>query len=97
LLSSYFFDLSVLGYPLYELKQGGSEMIVDASNVEEYIEAVVDATLHTGIKAQLQAFRHVLHPGINSQSINPPVLEYTLSFCIVGIQDAQALGPLIEP
>jgi len=45
------------GYPEYELKEGGSEIAVDRHNVGEYIKAVVDATLHTGIKEQMQAFR----------------------------------------
>ena len=45
------------GHPQYELRPGGSEMTVDASNVAEYIAAVVDATLHKGISAQLDAFR----------------------------------------
>jgi E3 ubiquitin-protein ligase TRIP12 len=45
------------GYPDYELRQGGSDIAVDASNVGNYIDAVVDATLKTGIQAQLDAFR----------------------------------------
>jgi hypothetical protein len=48
-----------VGYPDYELKPGGSEVAVDASNVEEYLSAVVNATLGEGIAAQLTAFRHV--------------------------------------
>ncbi|KAK9803385.1 hypothetical protein WJX72_003423 [[Myrmecia] bisecta] len=45
------------GYPGYELKPGGSEIIVDAGNVEAYIEAVVKATMVDGIQAQLAAFK----------------------------------------
>ena len=45
------------GYPQYELVEGGSDVIVDSQNVGEYIDAVVNATMHEGIAAQMQAFR----------------------------------------
>lgn len=45
------------GYPQYELVEGGSDTIVDSHNVGEYIDAVVNATMHEGIAAQMQAFR----------------------------------------
>jgi len=45
------------GYPQYELVEGGSDIIVDSHNVGEYIDAVVNATMHEGIAAQMQAFR----------------------------------------
>lgn len=51
------------GYPEYELKEGGSEVAVDRHNVGDYINAVVDATLHTGIKEQMQAFRRASNTG----------------------------------
>lgn len=51
------------GYPEYELTAGGSELVVDKHNVGKYIQAVVDATLHEGIKAQMQAFRCWPFPG----------------------------------
>ena len=47
-----------VGYPQYELVEGGSELIVDSHNVGEYIDAVVNATLHEGIAAQMQGFRY---------------------------------------
>ena len=34
-------------------------MSVDASNVGEYVDAVADALLHSGIKHQMAAFRCV--------------------------------------
>ena len=46
-----------VGYPQYELVEGGSELIVDSHNVGDYIDAVVNATLHEGIAAQMQGFR----------------------------------------
>ena len=45
------------GYPQYELVEGGSDIIVDSQNVGEYIDAVVNATMHEGIAAQMQSFR----------------------------------------
>ena len=46
-----------VGYPEYELMEGGGEVSVTASNVGKYIEDVIDATLKQGIESQLQAFR----------------------------------------
>lgn len=44
------------GYPEYELQPGGADMVVDASNVKAYIDAVAEASLFSGIKGQMQAF-----------------------------------------
>lgn len=41
----------------YELCPGGSDVLVDSSNLVQYIQGVVDATLGAGIAAQMQAFR----------------------------------------
>ena len=46
------------GYPEYELRQGGADIVIDASNVGAYIAAVVDANLESGIKVQLEHFRY---------------------------------------
>jgi len=40
-----------------ELKPGGKDLSVTSSNVAEYLSLVVDATLGSGIKAQMDAFR----------------------------------------
>lgn len=45
------------GYPEYELMPGGADMTVDSSNLAVWIDAVVDATLGSGITAQLDAFK----------------------------------------
>jgi len=45
------------GYPEYELVEGGAERLVEEHNLGAYIDAVVDATLGSGIEAQLTAFR----------------------------------------
>lgn len=41
----------------FELCPGGCDVLVDSSNLVGYIQAVVDATLGSGIEAQLTAFR----------------------------------------
>lgn len=45
------------GYPEYLLKAGGMDVTITAENVDEYIRAVMDATLREGIKVQMAAFR----------------------------------------
>ncbi|KXZ47851.1 hypothetical protein GPECTOR_32g463 [Gonium pectorale] len=46
------------GQPDYPLREGGADMVVStAEQLNEYIEAVVDATLRSGVAAQLAAFR----------------------------------------
>ncbi|CAM6105259.1 unnamed protein product [Calypogeia fissa] len=50
-------DFTLPGYPDYVLKPGGSEEMVNLDNLHEYVSLVVDATVKTGIAAQLEAFR----------------------------------------
>ena len=49
--------LHCCSYPDIELRPGGADVDVSESNLAEYIDAVVDATLGAGIRTQLQAFR----------------------------------------
>ncbi|KAG8989607.1 Ubiquitin fusion degradation protein 4 [Tulasnella sp. JGI-2019a] len=49
-------DFTVPGYDI-ELREGGKDISVDASNVEEYIKEVLDAFMGYGIQFQAQAFR----------------------------------------
>ncbi len=46
------------GFPEYELKPGGTDIAVVASNVSEYVDAVTDAMLRSGIQQQMAAFRY---------------------------------------
>ena len=63
----------VTGCPEYELKPGGTDIAVDASNVAEYVDAVADALLRSGIQHQMAAFRSVpvlhLKIGLISKSL----------------------------
>ncbi|GLI65665.1 hypothetical protein VaNZ11_009269, partial [Volvox africanus] len=46
------------GQPDYLLRPGGADMVVEtAEQLEEYMEAVVDASMGSGITAQMTAFR----------------------------------------
>lgn len=45
------------GYPQYVLEPSGEHVVVDAKNLEEYIQAVVNASLGEGVRAQLDAYR----------------------------------------
>eukprot|EP01105_Mastigella_eilhardi_P018724 TRINITY_DN435_c0_g1_i1.p1 TRINITY_DN435_c0_g1~~TRINITY_DN435_c0_g1_i1.p1 ORF type:complete len:1502 (+),score=362.71 TRINITY_DN435_c0_g1_i1:242-4507(+) len=50
-------DFRVPGEPEWELKSGGTETAVDASNVSEYANAVFGAVFGTGVRRQLLQFR----------------------------------------
>ncbi|KAL3631669.1 E3 ubiquitin-protein ligase upl3 [Castilleja foliolosa] len=50
-----FLDFSLPGYPEYILKPGSEN--VDMSSLGDYVSLVVDATVGTGIRRQVEAFR----------------------------------------
>lgn len=50
-------DFTLPGYPDIELVIDGSSKTVAKENLAEYLELVVDFTLVTGVKAQIDAFR----------------------------------------
>ncbi|KAE9593379.1 putative aminoacyltransferase, E1 ubiquitin-activating enzyme [Lupinus albus] len=54
-IEDLFLDFTLPGYPEYILKPGSE--IVNINNLEEYVSAVVDATVKTGIMRQIEAFR----------------------------------------
>jgi E3 ubiquitin-protein ligase TRIP12 len=45
------------GDDAFELRPGGADVAVDAANLGEYVDAVVDATVGGGVARQLEAFR----------------------------------------
>nr|XP_019045516.1 E3 ubiquitin-protein ligase TRIP12 [Kwoniella bestiolae CBS 10118]OCF24446.1 E3 ubiquitin-protein ligase TRIP12 [Kwoniella bestiolae CBS 10118] len=49
-------DFTLPGYSI-ELKPGGSHIDVDDSNLEEYLEKVLEMTLGTGVEKQVKAFQ----------------------------------------
>ncbi|KAJ9559067.1 hypothetical protein OSB04_013681 [Centaurea solstitialis] len=50
-------DFTLPGYPDYVLASGPDKEMVNATNLEEYIDLVVDATTKSGISRQMDAFR----------------------------------------
>jgi len=56
-LDDLYLTFTLPGYVEYELREKGGQSIVRASTLEQYIDAVVKATLHDGIELQVQAFR----------------------------------------
>ncbi|WOL09703.1 E3 ubiquitin-protein ligase [Canna indica] len=50
-------DFTLPGYPDYRLKEGEDSTMVNINNLEEYISLIVDATVKTGIRRQMDAFR----------------------------------------
>ncbi|KAL9426451.1 hypothetical protein AB3S75_033269 [Citrus x aurantiifolia] len=50
-------DFTLPGYPDYVLTFGPDHKMVNMNNLEDYAELVVDATIHTGIFRQMEAFK----------------------------------------
>ena len=50
-------DFTLPGYPEIELEEGGAHKRVTIDNVESYLEKVIDATLGSGVRRQVDAFR----------------------------------------
>lgn len=51
-------DFTLPGYPAIELIKDGSNIPVTMSNVDIYLDRVVDMTLGSGVQAQVEAFRN---------------------------------------
>ncbi|KAL5342761.1 hypothetical protein BJX70DRAFT_355702 [Aspergillus crustosus] len=50
-------DFTLPGYPAIELIKDGSNIPVTMSNIDLYVDRVVDMTLGSGVQAQVEAFR----------------------------------------
>ncbi|KAL9084920.1 MAG: hypothetical protein Q9165_007873 [Trypethelium subeluteriae] len=50
-------DFTLPGYPSIELCENGSETPVTIDNVDTYVDRVIDFTLGSGVKRQVEAFR----------------------------------------
>jgi E3 ubiquitin-protein ligase TRIP12 len=50
-------DFTLPGYPEFTLKPGGKDIMVGLGTLEEYVALVVDATVKSGIAAQVDAVR----------------------------------------
>ncbi|XVF76511.1 hypothetical protein PTKIN_Ptkin13bG0271900 [Pterospermum kingtungense] len=56
-IEDLYLDFTLPGYPDYVLSSNCDHKIVNLANLEDYIELVVDATIHTGIARQVEAFK----------------------------------------
>ncbi|PGH27778.1 hypothetical protein AJ80_00566 [Polytolypa hystricis UAMH7299] len=50
-------DFTLPGYPAIELVPDGEDVYVNMSNVDIYVDKVIDMALNTGVQAQVDAFR----------------------------------------
>lgn len=50
-------DFTLPGYPHVELLENGDETPVTSDNVQEYVEKVLDLSLNTGVRRQIEAFQ----------------------------------------
>jgi E3 ubiquitin-protein ligase TRIP12 len=51
-------DFTLPGYPNLELEDNGSQKRVTIENVDVYLEKVIDMTLGSGVRQQVDAFQH---------------------------------------
>ncbi|CAM1505703.1 Fc.00g113400.m01.CDS01 [Cosmosporella sp. VM-42] len=56
-LDDLYLDFTLPGYPNIELEDNGSQKRVSIDNVDTYLEKVVDMTLGSGVRRQVDAFR----------------------------------------
>ncbi|KAB2035165.1 hypothetical protein ES319_D04G133100v1 [Gossypium barbadense] len=56
-IEDLYLDFTLPGYPDYVLSSECNLKMVNSANLEEYVELVVDATIHSGIARQVEAFK----------------------------------------
>lgn len=56
-IDDLFLDFTLPGFPEIELVPNGSQQRLTIYNVDEYLEKVIDMTLGTGVRRQVDAFR----------------------------------------
>ncbi|KAL6998251.1 E3 ubiquitin-protein ligase upl4 [Sarracenia purpurea var. burkii] len=56
-IEDLYLDFTLPGYPDYVLTSGPDPKLVNMTNLEEYVELVVDATINGGIYRQVEAFK----------------------------------------
>ncbi|KAG2655300.1 hypothetical protein PVAP13_1KG003000 [Panicum virgatum] len=74
-------DFTLPGYPDYVLKEGEGSAIINIYNLEEYVTLLVDATVKSGIKRQVEAFRSGFNQVFDISSLqifSPQELDYLI-------------------
>ncbi len=56
-IEDLYLEFTLPGYPEIELVENGKDTMLSIVNVEQYIAAIVDMTVGSGVKAQVDAFR----------------------------------------
>jgi len=56
-IEDLYLDFTLPGYPEMELVQNGKAIMLSILNVEQYVQAIIDMTVGSGVKAQVDAFR----------------------------------------
>ncbi|KAF5737581.1 hypothetical protein HS088_TW13G00466 [Tripterygium wilfordii] len=56
-IEDLYLDFTLPGYPFYVLTSGPDHKMVNIDNLGDYIMLVVDATVHSGISRQFEAFK----------------------------------------
>ena len=86
------------GFPKYELCPGGADVAVTTSNLRQYIDAVVDATLGSGVSSQVEAFRTGFNAIFPLSSLTP-FYEDEIEAMLCGTGEAwtaEGLGAVIK-
>jgi E3 ubiquitin-protein ligase TRIP12 len=74
-------DFTLPGYTDYILKEGEGSAIVNIYNLDEYITLLVDATVKSGVKRQVEAFRSGFNQVFDISSLqifSPQELDYLI-------------------
>ncbi|XVF07968.1 hypothetical protein REPUB_Repub06bG0184900 [Reevesia pubescens] len=88
-------DFTLPGYPDYVLSSEWNHKMVNLANLGDYVELVVDATIHTGIARQVEAFKS----GFNQVFAIKHLQIYTeeeLDRLLCGERDFWAFNELLE-
>lgn len=88
-------DFTIPGYPDYILASGMDDLMVNSNNLEEYISLVLDATLHTGISRQVEAFKSGLNQVISDKHLRI-FAEEDLEHLLCGEADSWVSWDLLD-
>uniref|UniRef100_T1IVF8 E3 ubiquitin-protein ligase n=1 Tax=Strigamia maritima TaxID=126957 RepID=T1IVF8_STRMM len=93
-------DFTLPGYPNFELRKGGKDIVVTIHNLEDYVKLVVYWTLYAGVSRQLESFREgfeSVFPLSHLQMFYPEELEQLFCGCSSQAWDAKSLMDCCRP
>ncbi|KAL6072066.1 Thyroid receptor-interacting protein 12 [Balamuthia mandrillaris] len=68
-------DFTLPGYPEWELKSGGKDILLDVHNIEEYVDLVLGALFREGIQAQFEAFKRGFDEVFPLENLKPLTVD----------------------